>query len=134
MRINNIIWLLYVVLVAIAILFNGEEHPFISHGPYPIGKSIIWCAFLAFSGYSYFCSAKESLFRTIKSMLKLHWGRQIGTDLYLGLVLFMLFMFFHQESWLIPLFWLLPVLAFANLATLLYLALHYDSIVRLLLS
>lgn len=133
MRINNIIWIVYGALVVVAIYFNGAEHPFISSGPYPFGKYIMWLTFFAFTGYSYYCSSKESLFRTIKTMLKLHWGNQIGMDLYIGLSLFMVFMFFHQDSLMIPIFWLLPVLAFANLATLLYVALHYDSILQLLL-
>ena len=69
---------------------------------------------------------------TIGVMSRLYWGRQIGIDLYLGLLIFMSFIFYYQESDLIALLWLMPVLAFANLATLLYLALQYDSIIATL--
>ncbi|MEO9803233.1 MAG: hypothetical protein ABJF04_08305 [Reichenbachiella sp.] len=134
MRTNNLIWAVYFVLVVVAIIFNGGEHPIISSGPYAYGKYIAWLAFIAFTGYSYYCSTKESLFRTTKTMLKLHWGRQIGTDLYIGLSLFMIMVFFHQESIVAPLLWVLPAIAFVNLATLLYVALHYDSIVQMLMS
>jgi len=55
MKLDKIMWLAFVVLVAVAIIFNGDEHPFISSSPYPAGKYIAWLAFLSFSGYSYHC-------------------------------------------------------------------------------
>lgn len=134
MRTNNIIWLGYIALVVIAILCNGEEHPFISYGPLAVGKYIMWLAFLGFTAYSYYCGERENLFRTIKTMLSLHWGRQIGADLYIGLSLFITLTFFHQDNVLVPLLWMVPSLYFVNLATLLYVALHYDSIVFMLMN
>jgi len=125
-------WLAFGGLVAVAIIFNGDEHPFISSSPYPAGKYIAWLAFLAFSGYSYHCGKNDNLFKMIKVMMGRGWGRQIGMDLYIGITLFILLTFVHQDSMLIPLLWVLPALIFVNLASLLYIALHYDSLVRLL--
>ena len=132
MKTNGILWLIYALLVVVAIIFNGDEHPFISSGPSPAGKYIAWIAFAGFTAYSYYCSQRENLFKTINSMKGLHWGRQIGLDLYIGITLFMIFVFFHQDSILVPLLWLLPALAFVNLSSLLYVALHYDSLISLL--
>ena len=132
MKTNKIMWLVYGVLVLVAILYNGDGHPFISYSSYPAGKYIAWLAFIGFTGYSYYCSRKDNLFKTIKVMIDRAWGRQIGIDLYIGITLFMVLIFVHQDSVLIPLLWLVPALVFVNLASLLYVALHYDSLIRLI--
>ena len=41
MNVRNISWIVYFAFVGLAIAFNGEEHPFVSHGPYPAGKICI---------------------------------------------------------------------------------------------
>lgn len=131
MKSKNISWLIYVSFVLLAIFINSE-HPFMSFGPHSYGKYLMWLLFLVFSAYTYHCSSHESLFKTIKTMNGLYWGRQIGIDLYLGLFMFIAFVFFHQQTVLVSLLWIIPILIFGNLATLLYLALHYDSIVFLI--
>ena len=130
--VNTISWLVYIVLVALAISFNGSEHPFLSGGPFSIGKYLFWLAFLAFTSYSYYCSKYESLFSTVKVMSKRHWGRQIGIDLYIGLTMFLLLIFAHQDSTWVATLWVLPTLVFGNLAPLLYVALHYDTILAMI--
>lgn len=60
---------------------------------------------------------------------ELHWGRQIGIDLYLGLSLTLFIVYLNEGSVLVMLLWLIPTFAFGNLATLLYFAIHYDAIV-----
>lgn len=134
MKLNKIMWISFALLVAVAIIFNGEEHPFISTSSYPAGKYIAWIAFLAFTSYSYYCGQRDNLFKTIKVMMGRAWGRQIGIDLYIGISLFMILIFVHQDSTLIPLLWLLPALTFVNLSSLLYIALHYDSLLDLILT
>jgi tryptophan-rich sensory protein len=62
-----------------------------------------------------------------------HWGRQIGIDLYIGLLLSVFLIYLHTGSVGIALFWLIPCLIFGNLATLLYFAIHYNSLVEKLL-
>ena len=133
MKLNKTLWLAFVALVAIAIIFNGDEHPFISSGAYPAGKYIAWLAFLGFTAYTYHCGKRDNLFKTIKVMMDRGWGRQIGMDLYIGITLFIILTFVHQDSALIPILWMLPALAFVNLASLLYIALHYDSLVIMFL-
>jgi len=133
MKLNTLMWVSFATLIVLAILFNGEEDPFVSSGDYPAGKYIAWLAFLGFTAYSYHCGKHDNLFKTIKVMMGRGWGRQIGMDLYIGITLFIILTFVHQDSALIPILWILPALAFVNLASLLYIALHYDSLVSLFL-
>ena len=126
---KTIPWLVFAVIAGCALAFGRTEALFVSRSALPAGKYLAWAAFIAFLAYSIYCSSRENIFRSVASMAKFHWGRQIGIDLYLGLAIFLFLIYLHQGSLLVVLLWLLPVLAFANLATLLYLAIHYDSIV-----
>lgn len=132
MRKKYTFWLIYLAFVIVAIVFAKDESPFISSGPMPFGKYLSWLAFIAFTIYSYHASMHENLFKTIKTMMGLYWGRQIGIDLYIGLMIFMPVIYLNEGSLWIALIWLIPVLAFANLATLLYLAINFDAIVGLI--
>jgi hypothetical protein len=131
---KSIPWLAFAVFSGCALLFGRSEELFISRSALPAGKYLAWAAFIAFLAYSIYCSSRENIFRSVASMARLHWGRQIGIDLYLGLAIFLFLIYLQQGSVLVVLLWLLPVLAFANLATLLYLAIHYDSVVAKVLS
>ncbi len=91
-------------------------------------KACVWIVLLAFAGYSYYSSTRENLFRTIRTMNGLYWGRQIGIDLYIGVSLFLIFIYLHEGSIISLAFWLIPTLLFANLATLLYIVIHLESI------
>jgi len=126
---RNLFWVAFAVFVSLALYLNWHDGMFSLGGPLATGKYVIWCAFLGFTGYSAYCSVRENLFRSITKMAELHWGRQIGIDLYLGLSLTLFIVYLNEGSVLTTLLWLLPTLAFANLATLLYFAIHYDSIV-----
>ncbi|MEQ9423649.1 MAG: hypothetical protein RJQ09_04470 [Cyclobacteriaceae bacterium] len=130
---KHLFWLIYLIFVVAAIALNGDESPFVSYGPYSFGKYLAWAAFLAFTAFSYHCSLHENLFKTMKTMSGMYWGRQIGIDLYIGLTLFILLIYAHQQSGLVVLLWLIPLISFVNLATLLYIALHYDSLVAFLI-
>jgi hypothetical protein len=125
---KNLFWSAFALFVAAALYFDHHIALF-SGGPMPAGKALVWLAFVAFTAYTIHCSRHENLFRSIGLIAQLHWGRQIGSDLYLGLSIFLFLIYLDQGSIGVVLLWLLPVLAFANLATLLYLALHFDSIV-----
>ena len=125
---RNFLWIVYAVFVLLAIINHEGEHPVISAGPYPFGKYLIWAIYLAFLGYSIYCSRVESFFGTLKKIYPLHWARQIGFDLYIGLVLSMGLIYFNEGSAVLVALWLLPVLVYANLAILLYVALNYDSL------
>ena len=124
-------WGLFLLFVFAAMYFHSGEPLFISQGPYGAGKLIVWSLFVGFLAYSVYCSSQENIFRTIKSIFPFHWARQIGLDLYLGLTISLFIIYLNEGSLLIMALWLLPVLLFANLATLLYFAKNYDSIVSL---
>jgi hypothetical protein len=97
-------------------------------GPLGSIKIIVWVALVGFLIYSVHCSLREDLFRSVGTIAKMYWGRQIGADLYLGLF-FGIFIIYLNEGALVALFWLLPTLAFANLSILLYVAVNFDTIV-----
>ncbi len=126
---RNFLWILYAIFVVIAFLNHNDQHPIVSEGPYPAGKYIVWVVYLAFLSYSIYCSRVESFFGTLKKIYPLHWARQIGIDLYLGLGISLSIIYLNEGSLLVVLLWLLPVLVYANLAILLYVALNYDSLI-----
>lgn len=84
---------------------------------------------LGFTGYTVFCRSRENLFAGFGVVLGRHWGRQVLSDPYIGLLLLWVVIYLHSGSPLVLLLWLAPIAAFANLATLLYFAIHYDSLV-----
>jgi hypothetical protein len=127
---SNIFWLLYFGFVGSALFFSAEGHVFWSGGPFTLGRTVVWGCFLGFTLYSFYCSSKENLFKTIKAMAKFHWGRQIGLDLYIGLLLSSILIYMHGGA-AIFLLWLVPILLFGNLATLLYFAIHFDTLVNM---
>lgn len=127
-----VLWALYVAFAIVALVSNLQESTFRFSGPLGGVKAMVWLALAAFIVYSVRCSIKENFFRSVKSIIALHWGRQISADLYLGLLVSLLIIFLNDGA-MIALLWLVPVLIYANLAILLYLALNFDSIVVKLL-
>ncbi len=126
---RNSLWVIYFLFIAVMMVNHEGEHLLFSQGPYPYGKYFIWLLYLGFLGYSIYCSKVENFFRTVKKIFPLLWARQIGIDLYMGLVLSMGIIYFHEGSILVVLIWLIPVLFYANLAILPYMAMNYDSII-----
>lgn len=122
-------WGVFAAFVATAVGFGWHPAMFRFDGPMGLAKLAVWLAFLLFTAYSIYCSGRENIFRTVRTMSRLHWGRQIGIDLYLGLLLFLSVIYLHQGSLVVMALWLVPVLLFANLATLLYVAIHFESLV-----
>lgn len=130
MKINSralVLWGLYFAFAAYAVATHWQETTLRFDVPLGGAKLLVWLALAAFLVYSIYCSMREDLFRSIGQILKLHWGRQIGTDLYLGLLVAMFLIYLHGGP-TTALIWLLPTLAFANLSILLYVALNFDSI------
>lgn len=132
MSVNIISWSVYSVFVAAALYLNWHPGIFSFNGNLGILKLVVWTSFLAFLAYSIYCSYRENIFRTIRKVAKFHWARQIGLDLYLGLIVFQLFIYLHEGS-LAAALWLVPTLLFGNLSPLLYLGIHFDSIASKLL-
>lgn len=128
-RVFLLSWIPYFAFVALALAHGWHDAIFTLDRPHATLKVAVWLTWLAFLAYSMVATTRASLFRTIREMLASWWGRQICADLYIGLALFLALIGLHEGSALVVLAWLLPVLAFANLATLVYLALHFDAII-----
>lgn len=127
-----VLWGLYGAFTLFALFSNVKETTFQFSGPLGGVKAIVWLALFAFLGYSVYCSFQENFFRSVRSIATLHWGRQIGADLYLGLSVALLIIFLNEGAF-VALLWLVPILIYANLVVLLYFAINFESIVTKLL-
>lgn len=125
-------WIFYFIFVALAFAFGRNEAPAQTGSGHVAGKAIVWTMFIGFLGYSIFVSHKESFVKTLPKLNQFHWARQIGIDLYISMFFSLVLIWLVEGSVLVFLLWLVPVLIFANLAVLLYIALNYDSIFALL--
>jgi hypothetical protein len=125
---QNLLWILFIGFAFFAIWTREDTFIFISQGPYAFGKYMVWIIFFFFFGYSIYCSSRENFFKSVIRISEMFWGWQIGIDLYVGLMLPLLIIYLHGGVFVL-LIWLIPVLIYANLATLLYLALNYDSLI-----
>jgi hypothetical protein len=121
-------WAAYFVFAACALYFGWHGDVLGFGGPLGAIKLLVWTALLGFLAYSVYCSARENLFESIPRIFELHWGRQVGADLYLGLLVALFVVYLHEGA-LAALFWAAPTLLFANLSILLYLAIHFEAIV-----
>lgn len=126
---KSIFWAVFLTFVGCALWFDGHVGLFAFGGPLGTAKRLIWAAWIGFLAYTVYCSSRENLFKTVGKMSELHWGRQIGIDLYLGLMLAVLVIYLNEGSALVALLWLLPGLLFVNLVTYLYFAIHFEEIV-----
>ena len=126
---GNGLWVIFFIFSITAIYFHEGEPIFLSNGAYSWGKVMTWIMFISFLAYSIYCSKKENIFKTIKTISPLYWTRQIGIDLYIGVLITAFIIFLNEGSLLILAFWLVPLILFANLASLLYIAINFDSIV-----
>lgn len=126
------LWIIYAVFAALAIGLHDGEPMFAASGPYAAGKYIVWAIYFAFLGYSIYCTTQENFFKTLGVMAQMHWARQVGIDLYIGLIAALFLMYLVEGSLFFVALWLVPVLIYANLAIFLYFALNYGAIVALL--
>ena len=93
----------------------------------PLSESVhqtIWWLCLAvlvgFTGFTVYASLKEDFLKSHGAILKRLWGRQLVLDIYIGLLLFHLFVYAREESMLITLCWLVPSLVLGNIVPLIY--------------
>ena len=126
---RNWLWSLYLVFLVVALSTHDGQITLLGESAYPYGKTILWLIWLAFLAYSLSISWRENFFKSLARMHPILWSRQIGLDLYVGLLLPLFLIFLHEGSLLVTLIWLLPLFIFVNLATLIYLALNYDSLI-----
>ncbi len=123
------LWMAYAAFVCIAVFTHSGEPIFFSEGPYAAGKPILWLILLAFLVYSWRIGQREDFFKSVQRMWSNLWFRQISLDLYIGLLIPLFLIYLHSGSIVVLLLWFLPVLFFANLATLVFLALNYDALI-----
>ncbi|PJZ52119.1 hypothetical protein [Leptospira adleri] len=123
-----ILWILFFTFGFFA-FFTEQNHNVVAvNGVAGGGKYVVWFVFVCFLVYTMYCSWRENLIQSVKKMFKLHWGRQIGIDLYLGLGISSFFIYLNEGSIWLTLFWLIPAMIYGNLALLFYLSLHYEMI------
>ena len=121
-------WGAYLAFAIVVLYANRHVGLLVFEGSLGAVRGAVWVAWAAFLGYSIWCSRREVFVRSARRILDLHWGRQIGLDLYLGLGVGLLLIYLHGGP-VALLVWAVPVLLFANLSVLLYLAIHFESIV-----
>lgn len=126
---RNFLWGLYFAFVALAIAFKGDEPLLRSDGPYAAGKYVAWALLISFLAYSVYCSMKASFIKSLPRILKDIWSRQIGLDLYIGVLMSSFMIYLNEGSLLVLALWLAPIIIFANLAILLYVAMNYTALV-----
>lgn len=130
---NNWLWLFYALFLVLAFYghstVNNDASLFTSNGPYGLGKSIVWLILFVFLIYSLRISLRENFFKSLRRMGLILWTRQIGLDLYIGLLVPLFIIYLNEGSLMTMLIWLLPIFVFANLATFVYLGLNYDSLI-----
>jgi hypothetical protein len=126
---KHLFWIIYTLWVVIVTALNYHQDVLSFSKPLVGGKLAVWAIFLGFSAYTIYCSTVEDFFKSLRKILAFRWGRQIGSDLTIGLLMFVFLIFLHSGSVLTAFLWLIPCICFGNLAALLYFSLHYDSIV-----
>jgi hypothetical protein len=130
---RHLFWIIYTAWVAAVLFTHTQNHFWAFDTPLLGGKGLIWLVFLSFSAYTIYCSMTEDFFKSLRKILVFKWGRQIGTDLTIGLLLFAFIVFLHSGSALTTCLWLIPFICFGNLASLLYFAVHFESLTTLFL-
>ena len=122
-----VLWGFYAAFALFAVVSNWQASTLDFGGHLGGFKALIWLALLAFLAYSFYCTTRENFFRSVKTVTSLYWGRQISADLYLGILIGLLIIVLNG-GFVVALIWLVPLLIYANLTMLLYVALHFDEI------
>lgn len=128
-----ILWTLFFTFGIFAFV-TEQHHDIVVDGIGGAGKYLVRLVFLSFLVYTIYCSWRENLIHSVKKMSKLHWGRQIGIDLYIGLGISSFFIYLNEGSIWLALLWFVPTMIYGNLAILFYLSLHYEMILSRFLS
>ena len=121
-------WAIFALFVVVAVATADLETVLRFEGATGLGKAALITVWVAFVLYSVYCSTKENLFRSIAEIGKLHWGRQVGIDLYISMGLSIALVALVTGSALATLLWSLAIIAFANQAVLLFVILNFEAI------
>lgn len=124
-----LLWYFYAAFLIVAILYGGREAFLTTDSPHPGGKYLLLAIYFAFVAYSLVSTQRENFFKAVGKINRFYWGRQIGIDLYISVILSLAVIYLHEGSLTVMLLWLAPVIVFANLAILPYFILNYGSLV-----
>ncbi|MEO0398206.1 MAG: hypothetical protein AAF224_02150 [Pseudomonadota bacterium] len=125
---RNLLWGVFFAFVAVALFTNWSPQLLQFNGMVGITRLVLIAVWVGFLVYSLYCSAHENIFRTIGGMSRLYWGRQVIFDLYISVFLSVSVVYLVTGSIVQTLLWALAMIPFANLAILLFLILHLDTI------
>ena len=100
---RNWLWFFYAMFICVAIYQHNGEALFISEGPYALGKIFTWIVLCVFLIYSLRISLKENFFKSLARLHPILWSRQIGIDLYIGLMLPLFIIYLNEGSFFIML-------------------------------
>lgn len=128
---RHLFWMIYIAFVIAVLATNWHSNILSFNQPQAFGKILIWLVFFSFSTYTIYCSMTEDFFTILKQILAFKWSKQIFIDLTIGLFLSLFIIYWHSGSWVVTLLWVVPFVCFGNLATLLYFAVNYDSLVTI---
>ena len=81
---------------------------------------LVLVVFVAFSGFTVFVTWKENFWKSCKYVWAKLWGIQVTMDLFIGILLFHIFVYLREGSLVTTLCWLVPSLIFGNPVTLIY--------------
>jgi len=126
---KSLLWPAFILFVVIAVFTSWNDQILQFDSGVGLTRLLLIIVWLAFLAYSIICSRHENIFRTIGTMKKLYWGRQIGIDLYISVFLSIALVYLVTGSIIQTLLWSLAFIPFANLAILLFIILHLDQIV-----
>jgi len=124
---KSFLWIIYFGFAAFAMATHTREPLFMSEEPYSTGKLVTWVILICFLVYSLYCTKQEDIFQTFKKLKPYHWFRQITLDLYIGLLIPLTIIYLDQGL-SVMMMWVIPMLLLVNLASLLYLAINFQSL------
>ena len=122
------LWLGYALFLIIAMIYGGREGLVLTQPSLQVAKIFFLAIYLGFFAFSLYATRHENFFRSIAKVNALLWGRQVGIDLYISVLLSLAVIWLVEGSMLVMLVWLVPVLIFANLAILPYILLNFAEI------
>ena len=131
---RHLFWIIYSGLVIGVLSTHWDPKLFSMNQPMAFGKLLIWLVFVAFSVFTIHCSMTEKFMKSLRKIVVYKWGQQIGSDLIIGLFLSLFMVYWLTGSAIAVCLWLIPFIAFGNLATLLFFAINYDSLVSIFLN
>lgn len=123
-----VFWGAFFIFVCVAFATHLTDEFWQFQGPVGFTRAMILAVWIGFTSYSIYCIPHESLWRSAQEILRLFWGRQVTADLYISVGLSIGLVWLVTGSILETLLWSLAFLPFANLAILLFIALHVPEI------